>query len=591
MMPVVDGFELLRQIRAEERTRTLPVIMLSARAGEEVRIEGLQAGADDYLVKPFTARELTARVRSHIAMARSRREAEVTVRAAQERLRLALDASSLGAWELDPRTGTLQANARYKDLFGFPPDAEPTLAMAVERFHPEDRKRMEAAVAQLLRADREQEYGWNFRVLLPDGTVRWIAANGKALRTNAATDAGFRLVGTVRDVTEQRQSEESMRETQKLESMGLLAGGIAHDFNNLLTGVIGNVSLLADQIPPESPLSETVEALSAAGERMSRLTSQMLAYSGRGHFVIETVDLSKQVVQITTLVQASIPKNVQLRLCLSNDLPLIDADISQLQQVIMNLVINAAEAVGSEPGMVELTTGVEAVGKDFRGNLTREEPRAGDYVVMTVTDTGCGMDEATCARIFDPFFTTKFTGRGLGLSSVLGIVRSHKGLLTLDSIVGGGTKFRVFFPIAERRAQARPAPDGSAPGEGTVLVVDDEEIVRRMAQAALKRLGYRVLTANNGEEAVRLYSRAPDEVDLVLLDMTMPVMGGEEALRIMKQIRPGVTVVGMSGFDEQEAHSRFGRGIAGFVQKPFTAGRLGAAIRAARSTPPATPTE
>ncbi len=280
---------------------------------------------------------------------------------------------------------------------------------------------------------------------------------------------------------------------------------------------------------------------------------------------------------------ASVPKNVQLRLALAEDLPLIDADISQLQQIIMNLVINGAEAVGGAAGTVELKTGVQQVGEEeLSANVTRQAAAPGRYVVLTVADTGSGMDEATRARIFDPFFTTKFTGRGLGLSSVLGIVRGHKALLTVDSQPGAGTTFRVFFPIAEQRIQPQPAVPAGAPGEGTVLVVDDEEVVRRMAKTALKRLGYSVLTAVNGREGLRLYREADGAVDAVLLDMTMPVMGGEEMLRRLLEINPGILVLAMSGFDESEAKSRFGAGIAGFIQKPFTAAQLGAKIAAVR---------
>ena len=585
MMPLIDGFELLRRLRGNERTRTLQTIMLSARAGEEARVEGLQAGADDYLVKPFTARELAAKVRSLIAMARSRKAAELTIRAAQERLRLALEASSLGTWDLDPKSEGLKSDARYREIFGFQPETEVTLAMALDRIHPEDRGRIREEVELLLKADREHEYNWNFRVLWPDQRVRWIAANGKAIITDSGEpgDTSFRLVGTVRDATEEKQSEESFRETQKLESLGLLAGGIAHDFNNLLTGVIGNASLLADEFSPGSRQAEMIQGVTEAAERMCLLSSQMLAYSGRGHFVIEATDLSKQVLQITSLLSASLPKHVELRSSLANDLPLIDADMSQLQQVIMNLVINAAEAVEAGAGAVEVMTGVQFVGNELKGNVTRQTVLAGEYVVLTVKDNGCGMDEATCARIFDPFFTTQFTGRGLGLSSVLGIVRGHKGLLTVESAAGAGTAFCVFFPIAQQRLRPpQPVLAENASGEGAILVVDDEDIVRRVAQAALPRLGYRVLTANNGEEALRIYSNAPGAVDAVLLDLTMPVMGGEETLRRLRKINPDVVVVVMSGFQERDVMSRFEEKVAGFVQKPFTGGQLGAALRAAR---------
>jgi PAS domain S-box-containing protein len=584
MMPVMDGFELLRSVRQNPRTRTLPIIMLSARAGEEARIEGLQAGADDYVVKPFTARELLARVRSQIALARIRRDAEANVRAAEERLRLAVEASHIGTWEMIPETHEIKWDTRHKEIWGFAHDAEITAQAIVERIHPDDRERLKRFAEELNRADAERDYHWEYRIVLPDGAVKMVVVRGRKLLPAPGSDGRVRIVGTMRDVTEEKRAEQSLRETQKLESLGLLAGGIAHDFNNLLTGVIGNASLLEFEFAGGSPQAEIVSALEQSAERMARLTGQMLAYSGRGHFMIEPVDLSRQVVQITNLIQASTPKNVELRLALGNDLPPIEADSSQLQQVIMNLVINAAEAVGDRPGVVEVATGVAPVGEEERrANVTRQDVPPGNYVMLRVSDTGCGMDEATRARIFDPFFTTKFTGRGLGLSSVIGIVRGHKGLMNVDSRPGEGSTFRVFFPPSTAAMiVAQEAPAHLEHGEGTVLVVDDEEIVRQLAKAALGRMGYRVLLAGNGNEALRIFAERADDIDLVLLDMIMPVMGGEETLRRLLALRPDAKVIGMSGYNEREAQERFGVGLAGFVQKPFTAAQLSARLSVAR---------
>jgi CheY-like chemotaxis protein len=313
---------------------------------------------------------------------------------------------------------------------------------------------------------------------------------------------------------------------------------------------------------------------------MARLTSQMLAYSGRGHFVIEPVDLSQEVRQITGLIQASIPKHVELRLSLASNLPLVDADVSQLQQVIMNLVINGAEAVRTGNGVVEVRTGTEDVGEEeLQRNLTRKAPPAGTYVLLMVEDTGCGMDDAIQARIFDPFFTTKFLGRGLGLSSVLGIVRGHDGLITVESQPGRGSKFRVFFPISGSIARGKSASRGS--GKGTILVVDDENLVRQLAKRALERVGYAVLTAVNGKDALDQYSNHRNDIKIVLLDMMMPVLSGEETFKHLLEIRPDAAVIAMSGFTEREARQRFGTGILDFIQKPFTAGQLTAKIGAA----------
>ncbi len=426
-------------------------------------------------------------------------------------------------------------------------------------------------VIRNLETKRMRRDGAIFPALLTLSPVRDERGNAVALSVIA------------RDISEQKRTEESLRETQKLESLGLLAGGIAHDFNNLLTGVLGNASFLEDEFPAGSSEAEIVQGVIQAAERMARLTSQMLAYSGRGHFVIESVDLSKQIIQITNLIQASIPKDVELRLSLANSLPLVDVDVSQLQQVIMNLVINAAESIGEGQGTVELRTAVETIGEEHLiANLARTAPQIGEYVAVTVEDTGSGMDESTRARIFDPFFTTKFTGRGLGLSSVLGIVRGHRGLITVDSQLGAGTKFRVFFPVSSTRTAPEQPQEQDVRGSGTVLLVDDEEVVRSMAKAALRRLGFAVLAAANGADALRIYREQHHAIDLVLLDMVMPVMGGEETLRQLLEIRPDAIVVAMSGFHEHEAKQRFGNGLAEFLQKPFSLGHLGAKMASAK---------
>ncbi len=586
MMPVLDGFGMIRELRARAETRAIPVILLSARAGEEARIEGLQSGADDYLVKPFTARELLARVDTHLRMARLRQEAAQTLRAAEERLRLALESADLGTWDHDLVTGELTCSDRFKSMCGFRPDEAVSAEALNQRAHPDDRERSAREYREALAAQQETLFQSEFRLVLPDGSMRWVLSKGKPLfeKTSEGRRA-IRVVGTLMDITEQKRSEESLREMQKLESLGLLAGGIAHDFNNLLTGVIGNASLLEPEFIPASPQYEAARALMEAAERMARLTGQMLAYSGRGRFIVEPVNLSMQVVQIVTLIQASIPKAVELRLSLDNQLPLIEADTSQLQQVLMNLVINAAEAINHDHGAVEVRTSVQEVGANERiASVTLQDAAPGRYAVLTVRDNGQGMDDATRARIFDPFFTTKFTGRGLGLAATLGIVRGHKGLLTVESRPGHGTTFRVFFPVMPVR---QPAPSAPAPamerGSGTVLVVDDEDLVRRTAQAALARAGYHVIAARDGREAVELFAAQRGSIDVVLLDMTMPTMGGEEAMRHLVKLQPDVAVLASSGYDEREAQQRFGSSIAGFLQKPYTAmqlvGKIGQVLR------------
>jgi signal transduction histidine kinase/ActR/RegA family two-component response regulator len=409
------------------------------------------------------------------------------------------------------------------------------------------------------------------------------------------------------DVTEQvavkramQDTEERLRETAKLESLGVLAGGIAHDFNNLLVGIIGNASLALEMLPSAEPARDMIEGVVNAGERAAVLTRQMLAYSGKGRFVIEPVDISNLVTEMLPLLKSSIPRTITLQTRLCASLPAIEADTAQIQQIFMNLVINAAEACGDSSGTVTISTAVQEVDDDRkRSTFGLEALQPGCYVSLEVTDTGEGMDEETRARIFDPFFTTKFTGRGLGLSAVLGIIRAHKGAIHVYSEPGQGSTFQVLLPVAGRNLAIEPKqvdPGHAEPtrfsarasaGPGTVLLIDDEEMVRRMGSSVLERAGYRVLEAENGRTALAMISGRVDDIDVVILDLTMPVMSGAETLEALRHMRPELAIVLSSGFSEIETTLRFGaHRLSGFLQKPYTAAHLtavvGSAIRTAQ---------
>ena len=395
------------------------------------------------------------------------------------------------------------------------------------------------------------------------------------------------------DVTEQvgikralQSTEERLRETAKLESLGILAGGIAHDFNNLLVGIIGNASLALEVLPHNEPSRDMIEGVVKAGERAAVLTRQMLAYSGKGRFVIEMVDLSTLVSEMLPLLKGSIPRTITLQTQFRESLPPIEADSGQIQQVFMNLVINGAEACGEGPGIVSIRTALEAVG-EFELSNTFGLPTlpSGLYVMLEVSDSGSGMDEETKARIFDPFFTTKFTGRGLGLSAVLGIIRAHKGAIHVYSEPGHGSTFRVYFPAAGSRVEFAPRPatvSERVAGSGTVLLIDDEQMVRNMGRSTLERYGYRVIEAENGRAALDLLANGLYDIDLVILDLTMPVMSGKETLAGLRRLRPDIEVILSSGFSETEATLRFeSQHLAGFLQKPYSATRLVDAVSSA----------
>ena len=394
-------------------------------------------------------------------------------------------------------------------------------------------------------------------------------------------------IGTVTDIDDRKRLDEQLRHTAKLESLGILAGGIAHDFNNLLTGILGNASQALEIFAPKSSVDRCVlENIVSAGERATHLTRQMLAYSGKGAFQVREVDLPDLVRGISALVQSSIPKNVHLRLELQHGLPCIEADPGQIQQVVMNLIINGAEAIPENMnGSVIVTTTTQTVDEEYARNFDPTYSLApGEYVALSVHDSGIGMSEEIKRKIFDPFFTTKLHGRGLGLSAVLGIVRGHKAALRVYSQAGDGTTFKVLFPAMKILAepQAAPKPIIHAVHTGKILVVDDEELVGKTIKVALERRGYTVALAYDGVEGVMQFRKDADEFALVILDLTMPRMNGEETLRQIRTMRPSVPVILSSGYDQVEATRKFvGKGLASFLQKPFTIGDLVSAVEAA----------
>ena len=569
MMPELDGFGLLQRLRSEPATAAIPVILLSARAGEEARVEGLAAGADDYLTKPFSARELLARVETHVKLAEARRRAAAEVKESELRFRRLFEGNIFGVAFSTFDGRVLDANDAYLRLVGYTRDdlnagrlrwdvmTPPEYAEANLRGHQELRQHGRGAPF-------EKEY------IRKDGSRVSVIVGGALLAE--PWDAQDTYVVFCIDITERKKIEAQLREAQKLESLGVLAGGVAHDFNNLLVGILGNASLALDNTPSSNPNRTLLQDIVNAGQRAADLTRQLLAYAGKGRFVVEPLDVSALIKDIAALIQTSIPRNVQVHLDVPAGLPNVEADVSQLQQLVMNLIINGGEAIGDQNGMVLVTTGVQQVDEPYLKTLqSGDELTPGTYVFIEVEDSGCGMDSETVARIFDPFFTTKFMGRGLGLAAALGIVRGHRGTIKVDSQPGKGSTFKIFFPARPQASVIRPAslPYRDITGDGLVLVVDDEETVRRAVKSALQRYGYSVLVAGNGGEGVNLFREIHSELVAVVLDMTMPVMSGEEALRHMRELNPQVPVILSSGFNEVEAVRRFtGKGLAGFIQKP-----------------------
>ena len=515
-------------------------------------------------------------------------EAEHKARKMQQHLLAAQSVARVGSWELDLSSGALWWSDEVYRMFEID---NATFGASYEAFvatiHPEDRERVDSAYTRHL--EQQEPYDIKHRLLFDDGRIKYVRE-----RCETECDAEGRplsSIGTVQEITEQVVEEqkkllqqEKMEHVQRLESLGILAGGIAHDFNNILTAVMGNAALAGRNIDEISPAREFLSRIETSTQRASDLCKQMLAYSGKGKFVVQAVNLSHLVEEMTRLMEVSIEKNVVIKYHLAENLPAVEADAAQLQQIILNLITNANEAIGSKSGVISFATGVMHADRSYLSQtITDQELPEGRYVFIEVSDTGCGMDATVMHKIFDPFFTTKFTGRGLGMSAVLGIVRGHQGALRIYSEVGKGTTFKVLLPVSSQdyaQQQARQTDTKYWHSGGTVLVVDDEETVREVATMLLEEMGFKTLSAVDGLDALQLYRKHQSEIVVVLLDMTMPKLDGKECFRELRRINSDVKVILSSGYNEQDATSRFvGQGLAGFLQKPYSPEALHEKIR------------
>ncbi len=508
-----------------------------------------------------------------------RKHAELALAESERQYRLLIENTHEIIYRLSPDYVFTFVSPSWADLLGH--RAESVVGVRVrELLHPDDLDPCREKIVRVIEAG-ERFDNIEYRVRHADGTWRWHTSNIVPLRSGSGKVTGF--VGIARDITQRRQADEErqklehqIQQTQKLESLGVLAGGIAHDFNNILMAVLGHADLALDALPPLSPAIGNIEQISTAARRAAGLCHQMLAYAGKATYKLEQVDLSILVGEMAHLLRTSVSKKAVLNLHLDEGLPRVKADASQMRQVAMNLLLNAAEAIGDGHGRITVSVGLQQCSEDtLRGMPLREELPPGHYVYLEVVDSGCGMDAATLDRIFEPFYSTKFRGRGLGLAAVLGIVRAHGGGLAVESEPGKGSTFTVLLPAlnaegAAARGEAPPAePDTQR--TGTVLLADDEDTVRSVTAAMLERIGFRVLTASDGREAVEAYREKRDEIVFVVLDLTMPNMDGAEAFAAIRAMDPDVKVALASGYSGEDITSRYPmEGLAAVIQKPYT---------------------
>ncbi|MDA1044508.1 MAG: response regulator, partial [Verrucomicrobia bacterium] len=458
-------------------------------------------------------------------------------------------------------------------------EIEPHVDAWAQRLHPDDK-------AEVLRRLQDHldgkiaRFEAEYRLRTKSGGWCWVYALGKVSQWDAA-GSPTRILGANQDISDlKRRNDEFKKDSrhniqaQKLESLGALAGGVAHDFNNLLMGILGNANLLEDCIPPHSEARDYLGDIETSARRAAELCHQLLAYSGRANLVMEPIDVNATVRETEALMGASISKKIAVNYQFLDSVPAIDADASQIRQILINLFANAAEAIEDASGVITVSTGVMECDEDFFAMAYySDNALPGTYSYIQVQDTGFGMSPDTLSRAFEPFFSTHASKRGLGLPAVLGIVLSHEGCIDIESEPRKGTRVRVLFPVSELKP-ARIDPQGHISAgtrmRGTVLVVDDEVTVRNVAKNMLTLLGLRVITAIDGRDAVQRYEEIEEDIACVLLDLTMPHMNGEEAFDALYKLDPSIRVIISSGYAEEEIAHRFeGRAIAGFIKKPY----------------------
>lgn len=489
--------------------------------------------------------------------------------------------SHVGSWHLDLETDTAHWSEELYRIAGISPhQLVKGFKDGPSMFTEESWRKLSSAVNATINSG--EPYEVQACLIRPDGERRYIICRGRPEKNEGGAPKS--LFGTVQDITEWKKAEEKrqnleaqIQHAQKMESLGVLAGGIAHDFNNILQIILANVNMMQRLAAEYGNLHFFIENIEKSVLRAASLTRQMLAYSGKAHVSPERMDINNVVREMVRLIQSSMAKNIEIKMELMRGLPAIEGDIAQIQQVIMNIVINACEALDKKQGgvvtvksMVQYCTEVY-----LRENQALNMCKEGDYVCLEVADSGCGMDKETQTRLFEPFFSTKFTGRGLGMAAVLGIMRSHEGSILIDSVPGRGTTIQVLFPILSTHAadlgESSPVVLSPPPEDaGTILFVDDEPEMVELSALSLRQLGYKVFTASDGVEAIEIFKQHCGKIDCVLLDLSMPRMDGAQALTELRRIKPDVRIVFMSGWAEQELEMRFAdKHVQGYIEKPY----------------------
>jgi two-component system, cell cycle sensor histidine kinase and response regulator CckA len=581
---MLPGFGALPALELVRRKRLdVPFLVISGSVSEEVVVSLMKAGAHDYIMKGNLTRLVPAIEReiSECQVRAAHRSAEAALKESENRLLLAEQIGHVGSWELDLVTHHLNWSLETFRIFGYEPgDFEPSLERFFEIIHPEDRELVRETSRRAL--EEKGVYGIDHRILRPDGSERVVHEQAKILYDSGGRPT--RKIGTVQDITERKILEQQLQHSQKMEAVGQLAGGIAHDFNNILTVIRGYAELICSNPRVEPALRGQINQIALSAERASKLTRQLLAFSRKQPIQLRNLSMNELLNNLAAMLEGLLGEHVHLEMRQEEGLPAILADSGLMEQMLINLTVNARDAMPQGGGLVIETKRCQIQSEYAR---TRPEASPGDFVRMIFRDTGVGMDANVLRRIFEPFFTTKQIGRGtgLGLSTVYGIVKQHQGWIEVASEPGKGTVFTVYFrtTTGAPATLSSPLPSRTLPrGAETILLVEDEPALRTLAKHLLQHCGYTILEAVSGPEALVIWNAHAGSIDLLLTDMVMPGgMSGRELAEQVQKEKPGMRVLYTSGYSLDLVKGRIvlKEGI-NFIPKPYNASTLCQVVRA-----------